>query len=220
MRIFLLLLACTCFTAVTYAADDVVGKDGSTLPLIDNPQQNGSRVPADVEYNTTGTIDSPATTGGSATGWGSYFITNWTNGTGADVRLVEFGWPCGGPGPVDWVVWMSAVLPGAPGTQTYTGPFTPASSDPATNPPGPYSYIDVFAANIVVPAGMTIYFGYENPGIGGQVPTNGVETWAWWNGAWDPDSGWNRTAVLQLKANYLGVAAEPSTLSQIKALFD
>ena len=220
MRTFLLLLACTCLTTLAFAADGVVGKDGSTLPVIDKPQDNASRVPADVEYNTTGTIDGAATTGGSATGWASHFITAWTNGTGLDVELVEFGWPCGGPGPVDWMVWMGAGLPGAPGTQTFTGQWTPASADATTNPPPIYSYIDVSAANIVVPAGMTIFFGYENPGIGGQITDNGVDTWGWYEGAWDPDGPWGRTDVLQLKANYVGVAAEPSTLSEIKALFD
>jgi hypothetical protein len=177
-------------------------------------------VPADVEYNTTGTIDGPATTGGSASGWGTHFITNWTNGSGEDVVLVELGWPCGGAGPVDWMVWMGAGLPGAPGTETFGGVWTPASADGTTNPPPVYTYVDVSAANIVVPAGATIYFGYENPGIGGQITTNGVETWAWYLGAWDPDSGWGRTAVLQVKANFLGVAAEPSTMGQVKALFN
>jgi hypothetical protein len=220
MRNLLLLLACACLTTIAFAADGVVGKDGSTLPVIDNPQVNGSRVPADVEYNTTGTIDGAATLGGSATGWGTYFLAQWTNGTGAAVVLVEFGWPCGGPGPVDWVVWTGAALPGAPGTQTFGGLFTPASADDITFPPPIYSYIDVTAANIVVPAGSTIYFGYENPGLGGQISANGVTTWAWYEGGWDPDSGWSRTAVLQLKANYAGVPAQPSTLSQIKALFD
>jgi hypothetical protein len=37
MRTFLLLLACASLTTVAFAADDVVGKDGSTLPVIDNP---------------------------------------------------------------------------------------------------------------------------------------------------------------------------------------
>jgi hypothetical protein len=121
---------------------------------------------------------------------------------------------------VDWIVWLGAELPGPPGTQTFTGVFTPESDDGTTNPPAVYSYIDLTLDWIVVPSGATIYFGYENPGIGGQISANGVETWGWYEGEWDPDSGWGRTAVLQVKANCLPVAAEHLTFSRIKALFD
>jgi hypothetical protein len=203
-----------------FAADAVVGKDGSTLPVIDNPYENASRVDADVEYNTTGTIDGPATTGGSASGWGTHFITSWTNNTGMELVVVELGWPCGGTGPVDWMVWLGAGLPGAPGSEMFGGVWTPASADGTTNPPPVYSYIDVTASNIIVPVGTTVYFGYENPGIGGQIPVNGVVTYAWYLGAWDPDDAWGRTAVLQIKANDTSVATEHSTMSQIKALFN
>ena len=202
------------------AADGVCGKEGQTLPVQDNPAQGNSGTRADVEWNTTGTIDGPATTGGSADGWGPYFITAWTNDTGQDVSIIEFGWPCGGPGPVDWYVWISETLPGPVGTETFNGQWTPASSDPDEFPPSTYSYIDVTAADIMIPTGATFYFGYENPGIGGQITANGVDTWAWYNGAWDPDASWGRTAVLQFKGTFGGVPVQTTTLSQVRSLFD
>jgi len=207
--------------APVLAAEGICGKHGETLPVIDNPiPPVNSGMRADVEYNTAGAIDAPATLGGSADGWGYYFITAWTNTTGQDVTLAEFGWPCGGPGPVDWVVWITAGMPGAPGTETFGGLWTPANPDGVTYPPTTYSYIDVSASAITIPAGATFYFGYENPGIGGQVSYNGVMTWAWYMGAWDADDAWGRTAVLQFKGNFGGVATQSATFSQVKALFD
>lgn len=58
------------------------------------------------------------------------------------------------------------------------------------------------AANVVIPDGETFWFGYLNPGQAGQITFYGVETLGWYGGAWDPDSGWGRTTVLQVKANY------------------
>ena len=223
MKKITLLIAVLAMVAVAALAADegIVGKKGQTLPVQDLPAQPaGGGTRADVEYNTAGAIDAPATTGGSWDGWGSYFITNWFNNTGQDVTLVEFGWPCGGPGPVDWVVWITEGLPGAPGTETFSGQFTPASGDPDEFPPSTYSYVDVSASGVMIPADATFYFGYENPGIGGQVDFNGVDTWAWWEGAWDPDSGWSRTAVLQFKGNYGGIATDQMTYSQVKTLFN
>jgi hypothetical protein len=216
----LVLGAIALLTLPVLAADAVVGKKGQTLPVIDSPASPGSATRADVEYNTAGAIDAMATTGGSADGWGEYFITSWTNTTGQDVELLEFGWPCGGLGPVDWVVWITETLPGAPGTEGFNGQWTPVSSDDVTNPPTTYTYIDVTGAGIMIPDGATFYFGYENPGLGGQVDFNGVDTWAWYFGDWDPDQGWGRTAVLQFKGTFGGVAAEASTLTQVKHLFD
>ncbi|MEZ4386622.1 MAG: hypothetical protein R3D98_03435 [Candidatus Krumholzibacteriia bacterium] len=218
-----LLLAMVLLASLSLAADEgIVGKKGQTLPIVNQPAAPaGPQMRADVEYSTTGALDTPAALGGSATGWGSHFIASWANLTGQDVFLAEFGWPCGGQGPVDWVVWLTAgSLPGAPGTQTFSGTFTPASSDDVTLPPAVYSYIDVSGAGIVVPPDMVMYFGYENPGLGGQISYNGVDTWAWYDNLWDPDSGWGRTAVLQFKGNFGGVATEPTSLSRIKAIFD
>lgn len=222
MKKLTLLLAVLAIASLALAADPgVVGKNGQTLPVIDQPAQAaGQTTRADVEYNTAGALDTPATLGGSADGWGTYFIASWANLTGQNVYLAEFGWPCGGPGPVDWVVWItSGGMPGAPGTQTYSGSWVPASGDDVTLPPPVYSYIDVSGEGIVVPADMVMYFGYENPGLGGQVEANGTETWAWYEGGWDADSGWGRTAVLQFKGSFGGVATERTSLSSIKALF-
>lgn len=222
MKKLMLLFAILAIASLALAADGIVGKKGQTLPIRDipdQPAQPSSR--ADVEYNTTGVMDEPATLGGSASGWGTYFIAAWTNVTGQDVTLAEFGWPCGGAGPVEWVVWItSGEMPGVPGTQTFTGTFTPASDDASTIPPAPYSYIDVSAANMVIPPDQVMFWGYENPGIGGQIAANGTETWAWYDNMWDPDSGWGRTAVLQFKGNYGGVPTESTTFSHVKALFN
>jgi len=49
-----------------------------------------------------------------------------------------------------------------------------------------------------------MFFGYGNPGMGGQITTNGVETWSWYDGSWDSDSNYNRTAVLQFKGDFIG----------------
>lgn len=222
MKKLMLLLAILAIASLSLAADmGVVGKKGQTLPIIDQPAQPAQPAyRSDVEFNTTGTMDAPADLGGSADGWGAYFIASWANLSGQDVYVAEFGWPCGGPGMAEWVVWITnGAMPGAPGTQIFTGSFDPASDDPDTIPPSPYSYIDVSGAGIVIPDGMVMFFGYQNPGIGGQISANGTETWAWYDGMWDPDSGWGRTAVLQFHGNYEGVANEASSLSAVKALF-
>ncbi len=222
MKKLMLLLAILAIASLALADNEIVGKKGQKLPVRDMPDQPGHpTMRADVEYNTTGVMDEPATTGGSWDGWGTYFIASWVNLTGQDVTLAEFGWPCGGAGPVDWVVWItSGGMPGAPGSQTFTGNFVPASSDDLTNPPPIYSYIDVSAANIVIPPDQVMFWGYENPGIGGQITANGTDTWAWYGDMWDPDSGWSRTAVLQFKGNYGGVPAQATSFSHVKALFD
>lgn len=222
MKKLMVFVAVLCIASLAVAADHtVVGKNGETLPYVDQPAvpgDGGTR--ADVEYNTAGAIDAPATTGGSSDGWGEYFITAWANLTGQDVYIAEFGWPCGGAGPVDWVVWVTdGSLPGAPGSQNFSGQFTPASGDPDELPPTTYTYIDVSDAGVVVPADQVMYFGYQNPGIGGQIDFNGTDTWAWYFGAWDPDAGWGRTAVLQFKGNYDVVPTQSQSLTNIKALF-
>lgn len=222
MKSFMLLLGILALIAApVLAAEGIVGKKGETAPVIENPSQpQGSGMRADVEWSTTGAMDTPASLGGSASGWGYYFITSWLNTTGQDVTLVEFGWPCGGPGPVDWVVWITAGMPGAPGTQTFGGLWTPVDPDGVSYPPDTYTYIDVSASAITIPAGQKFYFGYENPGIGGQISYNGVETWAWYENAWDSDVSWGRTAVLQFKGNFGGVPAEQTTFTHVKQLFD
>lgn len=223
MKKLTLILAILAIASMSFALDNtVIGKNGETgtyVAPMDTP--TGDQTRSDIEYNTTGVMDAPADLGGSADGWGEYFITSWVNMTGQDVNIAEFGWPCGGPVDVNWVVWLTdGAMPGAPGTETFSGVFTPASNDPDTIPPSPYTYIDVAAAGIVVPNGMVMFFGYQNPGIGGQISANGTETYAWYDGGWDPDSGWSRTAVLQFHGNFGGVATESTSLTAMKALFN
>jgi hypothetical protein len=204
------------------AADGIVGKNGETAPLSDIPAQpsEGSR-DYTVFYNTGGALDTPATTGGSDTGWGPYFIATWVNDTGEDILLVEFGWPCNGTGDQKhWYYWLSETLPGPISTAHASGMYTIA--DPVySQPPTVYSYVDVESVGLVVPAGARIYWGYElpTPGLGGQLTYNGVVTWAWYGGTWDPDEAWGRTALLQLKGRSLIISTENSTLSQVKGLF-
>jgi hypothetical protein len=108
---------------------------------------------------------------------------------------------------------------GGPYTAQYWGSFTPEDPDPETWPPTTYTYVDISGAGIIVPAGTYFCFGYDNTGMGGQTAFNGVETWAWYGGFWDPDVGWGRTAVLQVKGNYYGTPVDETTWGVVKALY-
>lgn len=174
--------------------------------------QASATVAADVEYNTTGTMDAPATQGGDYEGWGTHFIARWDNTTGEDITLLELGWPCGGFWAAYWYVWISDTMPGPPGTQDFRGTFLAASEDDTEYPPSLYTYIDVSAEGIVIPANSTMFFGYGNPGMGGQILFNGVETWSFYEGGWDVDSQYNRTAVLQFKGNYSSTSGVETVL--------
>jgi len=181
----------------------ITGKNGETAPYSNNQLPSpASETRTDVEYNTTGIMDLPATQGGDINGWGSHFIARWDNTTGEDISVVEFGWPCGGFWITSWYVWISDTLPGPPGTQDFQGNFLAASEDDTEYPPSQYTYIDVSDEGIVIPAGSSMFFGYANPGMGGQITTNGVETWSYYEDAWDADSAYNRTAVLQFKGEF------------------
>ena len=136
----------------------------------------------DVEYSTTGAMDLPATAGGDRDFWGSDFMTRWDNTTGADVMLKEFGWPCGGWWSQFWYVWITDTLPAGPFGLEYYGSFVAASADETEYPPSTYTYIDVSAEAIVIPAGESMYFGYGNPGMGGHVAFNGTQTFSYLDG--------------------------------------
>ena len=173
---------------------------------------------ADVEYSTTGAMDTPATLGGDRDGWGTEFVTRWDNTTGADVTLEEFGWPCGGWWAQFWYVWITDELPVNPWTLEYYGSFTPTSPDDTEWPPSVYSYIDVSDEGIIIPAGASMYFGYSNPGMGGQIGFNGVETWSWLDEQWDLDSDFNRTAVMQFKGSFAVTAVDDETPASVVGL--
>jgi hypothetical protein len=203
--------------SASLGATQVVGKKGETAEFSIPSQVAGSQTRDDFEYNTGGAIDFVPTTAGSASGWGTHFMAMTSNNTGQDLYLTELGFPCNGVIPSGWFVSVGA-MPGDFNTD-YMGAFT-AVDGGDVSPPTIYTYVDISTEGIVVPAGMDVYFGYINPGLGGQTTANGTETWAWYGGAWDPDSGWGRTAILQIKASYEDpVALENGTLDSIKALY-
>jgi len=203
-----------CLAGAVQAAElGIVGKSGQAVPVSDTSETyNNSEIFADVMFNTAGTIDIPATQAGDYDNWGTHFLGRWSNDTGQDVAVVEFGWPCGGFWVTSWYVWISETLPGAPGTQDFQGSFLAESEDETEYPPSIYTYVDVSEAGIVIPAGQTMYFGYGNPGMAGQITTNGVETWSWYEGNWDQDITFNRTAVLQFKGNFVAPSDVDNTL--------
>ena len=186
------------------------------------PANVPSDVVADFEWNTMGVMNSVPTSGGTPTGWAAAEITAVQNTTGQNLTVVEFGFPCDGPGPAAWYVWLGIVppgLPGAPSTASYTGTFTPATNT-GTPPPTVYANVNVSGSGILWPVGTYLWFGYENPGYVGLAPFSGVTTWGWYLGAWDPDANYQRTAVMQVKANFAGTTAtDDATWGQIKRLY-
>ncbi len=184
-----------------------------------------SGVRADFEYNTGGVIDFVPDTGGSSDGWGEWFIVTVYNDTGMQLHLKEFGFPCCGPttGAYGWVLWSDVGGMNAPAgnamTAEYYGAFTPLDPDPETFPPTTYTYIDVSGRALVIQPGAYFCFGYDNVGNGGQTTFNGVDTYAWYNSTWDPDQGWGRTAILQVKADYIMTPVADSSWGHIKSLY-
>ena len=184
-----------------------------------SPVATASRLPdADFVFNTGGQADALPTTGGSSDGWGSHFVASATNTTGQDLYLIEFGFPCAGSTYGQWFVSLDG-LPSGPSAE-FQGFFFPVVDDPEAFPPATYTYVTVNDFLVVIPAGVTFYFGYANPGVGGQVPYNGTETWAWYQDAWDPDRAYGRTALLQVKASFSApIATESHGFGDIKALY-
>ncbi len=203
----------------------IIDKNGTDVPTKPATAQAGESSRDDWVYNTGGSEGFIPTTQGSSDGWGEWFITTVMNDTGEDLYLSELGFPCSGPttGEFGWVVWldMGGIVPpsGPASTAHFYGSFSPVEPDPEVNPEV-YTFIDITEANIVVPNGVAFCFGYDNTGLGGQTDANGVETWAWYLDEWDPDSGWGRTAILQVKGNFDGpVATQDVSFDQIKSLF-
>lgn len=214
------------FALAAPAWASVISKDGTTAR--DAPAIIGEPGVRDIDwvYNTGGSLDFVPDMGGSATGWAEWFVTTVYNDSGHDLYLIEFGFPCGGPatGPYGWLVWLLLPAiqppPGPAETALFYGAFTPTSPDPNTIPPTIYSYVDVTDVSIVIPADTYFCFGYDNTGMGGMTSFNGVQTWGWYGGVWDPDSGWGRTAILQVKASFTNpIATEPITWGNVKALY-
>jgi hypothetical protein len=170
-----------------------------------------STLASDVEYSTTGTMDTPATKGGDRDGWGTEFLTRWDNNTGADVFLEELAWPCGGWWAQFWYVWITDTMPADPYTLEYYGSFVATIEDDTEWPPSLYTYIDVSGEGIVVPVGASMYFGYSNPGMAGQIAFNGVETFSWLDDSWDMDGNFGRTAVMQFRGTFGASPVEDDT---------
>jgi hypothetical protein len=201
-------------------------KDGSPADLVPGTPGAPSTWRADFEYNTGGSMNFVPTLGGSAAGWAEWFVTAVYNNTGHSLRLTELGFPCAGPatGAYGWLVWTNVggyVAPaGGASTANYYGTFTPVDPNPLTNPPVTYTYVNVLASNIVIPNNTYFAIGYDNTGMGGMTPFNGVATWGWYGGVWDPDSGYTRTAILQVKADFQDTPVERASWTNIKALFE
>jgi hypothetical protein len=219
--IALLILAIAAASALGGSAS----KTGAGVEPKTGPASDPSTIRYDWAYNTGGGLDFVPDLGGSNDGWGEWFITTAYNNSGEDLLLVEFGFPCAGPATetYGWIVWLDMAGYVAPGGGAYTaeywGSFTPLDPDPETWPPTTYTYVDVSTEGIVVPDGTYFCFGYDNTGMGGQTSYNGVETWAWYGGYWDPDVSWGRTAILQVKANFHGTPVDESTWGAIKGLY-
>ncbi|MCD4707550.1 MAG: hypothetical protein K8S62_07405 [Candidatus Sabulitectum sp.] len=179
---------------------------------------------ADFEYNTGGAMGTVPTHGGSASGWGEWFVVSVLNDSGHDLILTEFGFPCCGPptGTYGWLVWVNVggLNPpaGEASTADFYGTFSPVDSNPSTLPPVTYTYIDLSSENIVIADGNYFCFGYDVTGNGGQILYNGVETWSWYNSEWDSDSSWGRTDIFEVSADY-DTALERNSWASIKTSF-
>lgn len=216
-RLILIVGLLTLVVSTSFGATGIVGKNGQVVKISDYTPGTNSTVRTDFEYNTGGSIDFVPDATGSWDGWGSHFMGFVNNNTGQDIYLTELGFPCAGPIASSWFVSIG----GMPGGLSFdfTGPLTIVDQG-ETSPPNVYSYADLSQTGIAAPPGVDIYFGYINPGLGGQTLFNGVDTWAWYLGEWDPDQGWGRTAILQLKASFEDpVAIENETFGAIKALY-
>jgi hypothetical protein len=221
-------MVCVAILALAAAAAvaGTANKTGSTQEIVKGTPGEPSSWRADFEYNTGGAIDFVPDLGGSFDGWAEWFVTAVYNNTGQALKLVELGFPCAGPptGAYGWLVWTDVgglvPPPGAASTADYFGAFTPVDPNPATFPPITYTYVDISSEDIEIPADTYFVIGYDNTGMGGMTTFNGVATWGWYGGIWDPDADYGRTAILQVKANYVYSPVENASWGDIKALFE
>lgn len=179
---------------------------------------------ADFEYSTAGAMGTVPTTGGSSSGWGEWFVTAILNNSGHDLLLTQISIPCCGPasGDYGWVVWTDVGglnAPSGPASSAdFYGPYTPVDPNPETFPPITYVHIDVSASSVVIPSGNYFAVGYDVTGNGGQINFNGVNTWSWYENAWDSDQGWGRTGIIDVYANF-DTALARDTWASIKNSF-
>ncbi len=189
--------------AVGFTTDaGIVGKSGATLPdRADTNTNQRSPVQAAWEWSSGGSIDVVPTTGGTWDGWGEYFVVQVSNTTGSDQQVIEVGFPCAGTIGSEWMIWLDSTMPASFVGGDFSGTFTATDTDDTVFPPVNYTYVDVSGDGVVIPAGQTFWFGYKNPGNSGQVDYNNIDSYGWYNGAWDADGPWGRTTVMQFKAN-------------------
>ncbi|MBC8368284.1 hypothetical protein H8E52_12830 [bacterium] len=182
-----------------------------------------------VEFNTCGAMDFPPASGGGPSSWAFWTVSVFTNDTGQDLCVTEIGAPtCEYSGepialPVIANILLNASDPFVDCPDPYTTvwdaavDFTPV--DPIDTLP-PVTYTPVDMGGIVLPAGASMIWGYENAGymgLGGFA--SGIETYGLYLGAWDADSNYGQTACIQFKADYCVTATEEATFGQIKTLY-
>lgn len=208
----------------------VASKDGLTITTANsNPvdQPLGDR--ADVEFNTGGTMFFAPTTNGSASGWSFYIAHVYTNAGTMDLGLLELGFPTNEYStdpiaiPVDWTIDLdNADVLSIADPYTYAwdglGTFTPAGVID-TSPPDTYTIVDVSGESLILGAGQSMVWGYENAGLCGQTDFNGEITWGLYQGFWDDDSLYGRTALMQFTGDYITTASEDNSLSSVKSLY-
>ena len=226
MKKLLILVAALAMTAPAFALTN--SKDGAEVALNPGAENVPSLTRDAFEFTTANVFDEVPTTGGSATGWGEWFLAATQNTLGYDMGINEISFPCCGPAtePYGWLVWvgdMGGLI--APAGDAYTadhfGSFAPVDPAVDTFPPTVYTYLDLSAEGVVIPAGNFFVFGYDVTGNGGQIDYNGIETWGWYGGIWESDVSWSRTGILQLKGGEGGTSAtETNTWGGIKGLFN
>ncbi len=202
----ILLVACALLLCNHAIVGFTASKDGT--PIAWNPgeiTEPASRR-SNFEYSTCGEIWCIPTLGGSQSGWAGWSIAHlWFE---LDTVLDHLDVPvCGPPtGSYGWVLWLDTPFPppDGPWSAQYHGEFVPWCADPWTYPPTQYT--DVHLPWICVPAGSSVVFGFENTGMQGMIPFNGIETFGWWNGQWTSDAHYGRTTVIQVR----GEAYPPS----------
>ncbi|MCB1161464.1 MAG: hypothetical protein R3C71_10910 [Candidatus Krumholzibacteriia bacterium] len=208
----------------------VASKDGLVITTQNNNPVNqplGDR--DDVEFNTGGSMFFPPDTNGSASGWYYYVEHVYTNNGADALMLNSLGFPTNYYSqdpidlPVDWTIDLdnnSVYSITNPYTWAWDGlgQFTPTGADD-TSPPDTYTVIDITGAGLMLAAGQSMVWGYENAGLAGQTGVTGQETIGWYVDFWDSDIAYSRTALMQFTGDYATTAAEESSLSQVKSLY-
>ena len=222
LKKLLVVLAVLALAAPAFAA--TVSKDGlATMDITVSGNDTSGRYA--LEFSTGGAWDYIGPLGGNASGWCYYQLHEYTNETGGDLLIAEYGYPTAEnsgdpiPLPVEWVVALTASVFDIADPYTYawnfSGDFMPTAP---IDDPTVFSVIDVTGEGIVLPAGGTMVWGCENAGIINQDYFNGVVTYGWYSGIWESDEPWGRTGIQQFGAG-AGTAALDASMGSVKALY-